>query len=398
MTAPTGRQIKGILWREVRRLYYKARKSLGGELSRDPGTGFRFNDGRELVGFATNEPERMSGYSGAELFYIIDEASGIDEAIFEAIQGNRAGGAKFLMTSNPTQVSGTFYDAFTAKKALYAAHHISCYDSPNVKAGKIVIPGLATLPWIHERQEDWGGEGSPIFDVRVLGNFPQEAWNTIIPLLLMEKARQNWTGEPVSQPLTLGVDVGRYGDDESIVFPVRGFTAYPCRSFRQLDGPQLAGKVLEVAFELKRPGEVPRVNIDVSGVGSSPYDDLKRAKGIIVRPVNSAENAIRKDEYYNRRTELLFDLRDWLKEGGTIPADPKLEAEMVSAKYDFDRHARPQAEPKDEIKKRLGRSPDRADALALAVARVKRELPADLELDFDANKYPIDGRRRSHDD
>lgn len=390
MTTPTGRQVKGILWREVRRLYYRSKIQLGGELSKDPGTGWRFNDGRELVGFATNEAERMSGYSGAELFYIVDEATGIAEEIFESIQGNRAGGAKLLMTSNPTQVSGTFYESFTTKKALYQTVHVSSYESPNVKASRIVIPGLATAPWIDERQQDWGGEGSPVFDVRVLGNFPSEAWNAIISLTLVEQARAHWTGELNHARLSLGVDVARYGDDETVIAPVRGLTAYQLRAFRSMDSQEVADKVLQTVRELRLPDERPLVNVDVIGVGSGVYDILKRHPRLLEAvPVDSAARAQDFDNYHNRRTELIYGLRDWLREGGTIPPDAKLDGELVATTYKLDSRGRHQAEPKDEVKKRLHRSPDRQDSLALSVTREKNLLPESLELDFGTQSAPF---------
>ncbi len=121
--------------------------------------GLQMADGREIVGFSTDSPERMSGISGANLLFILDEASGIPEPIFEAVEGNRAGGAKVIMFSNPTSTSGTFYEAFHRKRNFWHTIHISAEESPNVTGGQISIPGLATAEWVEEKA--WTGRWIP---------------------------------------------------------------------------------------------------------------------------------------------------------------------------------------------------------------------------------------------
>ncbi len=128
----------------------------------------------------------------------------------------------------------------------------------------------------------------------------------------------------------------------------------------------MAGKVLEVARQFASPGELPLVRVDVIGVGVGVADFLRYNNQVECVGVNVA-TAATIGEYSLLRDQLWFGLQKWLKDGGTIPADPKLEAELVASTYAFDLRGRIKAEPKEKIKERLRRSPDRADALALAV-------------------------------
>lgn len=379
MTSASYRQVKGILWKELKRLHREAPMRLGGKLADDPERGLQFADGREIVGLSTKEPERIAGYSGANLLFLADEASGIDELIFEAIEGNRAGGARLLMPGNPTQTSGTFFDAFHTKRSFYRPIHISSEETPNALEGRIVIPGLATREWLAEKAEEWGVD-SPLYQVRARGNFPSQADNAIVGLILIEQARERWLSdesgdEPIADgPLELGVDVARFGDDESVIQPVRGMKSLPSTVLQSQDTVQVAGKVREVALALRVGKERPRVKVDVIGVGGGVADILRHDPELDVVDVNvssSPTGIVSKGHpgYSLLRDQLWFDVKEWLKAGGALHDDGKLQAELVAPRYGFLPNGKVKVESKDDIKKRLKRSPDRADALCLAIYR-----------------------------
>jgi hypothetical protein len=339
----------------------------------DPGTGYRSSAGARVQGFATNEPERMAGFSGANLLFILDEASGIPEPIFEAVEGNRAGGARVVMFSNPTQTSGTFYDAFHSKRQFWHCIHVSSEESPNVLEGRAVVPGLAMADWVAEKKLEWGVE-SPLFQVRVRGNFPKQGSSAVVDLGLVEAAVERWKDpEAVLEdgPLELGVDPARFGDDESVIAPRRGQRILELRAFQGLDGVQLAGRVLEAIRELRRPGDpLPMVKVDAIGVGASCADQLRsfNHRELVLVEVNSSRSAT-DDDSHRLRDQLWFGIADFLKEGGAIPPDDKLARDLLAPEYRFDSQGRRQVESKEETKKRLLRSPDRADAVALAIHR-----------------------------
>ncbi|MCC6649092.1 MAG: hypothetical protein IT374_26425 [Polyangiaceae bacterium] len=379
LTAPTGRQVEEILWREVRAMYARCPPdTFDAAPAKLPSTGLRFPDGRFIIGFATDEAERLQGFSGDELLFIVDEASGVDEAIFEAIEGNRAGGARVLLTGNPTQTSGTFFDAFGARAEFWNRVHISSEESPNV-TGEASVPGLATAEWIAEKRAEWG-EDSPLYQVRVRGNFPEQSENAIIGLGLVQAATARHATTPDEGPLSIGVDPARFGDDETGIAPVRGKRAHAIRTLRSMDTVDVAGQVLATCSELARDGETIRVQVDEIGIGAGVLDTLRRrdsvklAKGggtarLVAVGVNAAESAPTSDLYHRMRDQVWFATRDWLRDGGAIPDDGRLHGELVAPLYAFDTSGRYVVEPKAKTKARLGRSPDRADALGLAVFR-----------------------------
>jgi hypothetical protein len=377
MTSATYRQIKSILWKELRRILRGAPFPVGGVLADDPETGLQFEDGREILGFSAKDPEKVAGFSGPEMLFIMDEASGIPEPIFEAVEGNRAAGARVAMFSNPTQTSGTFYDSHNGSREFWYPIHISSRESPNVVEGRVIIPGLAGREWVEEKLAEWG-QDSAMFQVRVEGNFPKQGSNAIIALGLVEAALARFAELPDDDgPLEIGLDVAEFGDDDSVLIARRGRKVYDPECWHGLDAVQLAGKVLAYVREYRAlDGEIATVKVDVVGVGAGVASILgQHAKEIRVVRVNASatptvdEHAVGKLK--NMRAQLWVGLRDWLKTGG-MPSDGRLEAELVAPLYFFDVGGRLQVEAKAEIRKRLGRSTDRADALALAV------LPADV--------------------
>lgn len=412
MTSSSGRQVKAILWKELRRVYHAAPYDIGGTLHRVPDAGLQFDDGREIIGFSTQEPEKMAGFSGPDILFIVDEASGVEEAIFEAIEGNRAGdsdedggGADVVLFSNPTRTSGTFFDAFHSKRDLWHTLTISSEESPNVEAGRTVIPGLAGLKWITEKLQDWGRDSS-LYQVRVLGNFPQQGSNVVVPLALVEASQRLWVdpeappeididGEEIeAEPLDdtrleLGVDPARFGDDESVIAPRRGRHIYHLRAFQGIDGVELAREVVRVIRALRREGDpLPRVKVDSVGLGASCADQLRHHRGPDGEPelelieVNSAARATT-DDHHRLRDQLWFAVTDWLSEGGLLPPDDKLARDLIAPTYGFDAQNKLLVEPKKITKKRLGHSPDRADAVALSIWRGEPEttIPEDDGLD-----------------
>jgi len=205
MTSTTSRQVDDILWRETRMMRARAglcvtckaaneehadarargelvedveppcvhSAMIGGEIGDMARTGLKSDDFREIKGFTAREAEAVAGISGRHLLYILDEASGIKPEIFEAIEGNRAGGARVVMFSNPTKTSGEFFDAFNSKERFYSTHTISSEETPNATYGdddERAIPGLATREWIEEKKQEWG-EDSALYAVRVKGEF-----------------------------------------------------------------------------------------------------------------------------------------------------------------------------------------------------------------------------------
>ena len=381
LTSASARQIRSILWREIKRLVRNADSrciDLGANVYESPDSGIQWKDGREIVGFSTNEPERMAGISGENVLFIPDEASGIPDEIFEAIEGNRAGGARLVMFSNPTRSVGEFYAAFHGKREFYKTISVSSATTPNATGIGKLRPGLAGKEWVAEKKREWG-EGSLLYQVRVEGAFGSQSERAVIGLALLEQSLEAWKAlQPddhqfdADVPLDIGVDVARYGDDESVIAFKRGNVGYPARVYRNLDGLELAAQALQVARDHRGNAAKVRIKIDSIGVGASPFDALKadsdgnpRLSGLTVYPVNVGAGAT-VPGYMRLRDQVVYELKEWLKDGGALCEDPTLEAELVAYEYSVDLGGKIKVTSKDDLKKTLGRSPDRADAFALA--------------------------------
>ena len=375
MTASSYHQVKKILWREMSRMYNNSLIPLGGTLYRDPLEGLIFENGNEIFGFSTDTPERAAGISAANVFYIVDEGSGANEDVFPALEGNMAAGAHMVMTSNPTKLVGMFYDAFHTKSRFWKQFLWSGYDSPNV-TGEREIKGLAVLAWLLEKKDEWG-EDSPDYAVRCLGEFPGQAENTVIGRTRVDRAVERYNRTDAYGPLRVGVDIARFGDDETVIAPVRGLKALPMKIIRNADGPTVAGHVMDVVEKYRHvdDGDI-LVKLDIVGLGASPTDFLQfmdRSKDlqIVVRPVHVQSRPPKADEYSDLRSQMCFDLRDWLDGGGAIPEDEMLKEELLSPTYTFDQAGRRKVSSKDEEKKIIKRSPDRRNALELALYLAK---------------------------
>jgi len=319
------------------------------------------------------------------MLFIVDEASGVDEAIYEAIEGNRAGGqAHLVLFGNPTRTSGTFYEAFTSAADRWHTLHISSEEAAAFQTNVRRVPGLASPEWITEKRAEWFPGAR--WDVRVCGEFPKSGDDAVLSLGLVEAALGRWASMADEGTLVIGVDVARFGDDETVIQAVRGKKALLPVVLNSLDGPNIAGHLLDVVRQLRRGGERPTVHVDVIGYGASVYDYLARMDEVRAVAVNVGQAASPaqdgRPDCALLRDQLWFGLRKWLRDGGALPPDGKLQAELVAVRYGFMASGAVRVEPKDKIKQRLKRSPDRADALALAVYAPPRALVGQFHSDW----------------
>lgn len=170
-----------------------------------------------------------------------------------------------------------------------------------------------------------------------------------------------------NSPLIIGIDVARFGDDKSVFCFRRGRYCFAFETYSKLDNVEVANRATFFIKEY-RP---TRVFIDAGGVGGGVIDILNdRGYKKIVRPIMFGSKALLEERYHNRRAEMWDEMRQWLlsKPSVQIPKDEDLLNELSSVNKKYDNKGRLQLEEKDEIKKRLGRSPDKADALALTFA------------------------------
>ena len=387
MSSVTARQVDAILWRELSMRHARARVPIGGELAKLARTGLRSDDFREVVGFTAKEAEAVAGISGSRLLYILDEASGIPEAIFEAIEGNRAGGARVLMLGNPTKTSGTFYDAFHAKRNFYRTIHVSSEETPNVIQGRDVVPGLATRAWVEEKRAEWG-EDSALYLVRVRGEFPREEARKVVQLHLVTEAEERWEETPADGRLHIGVDSKGTGDDALGLAARRGQKILQVKRARCTGEAEQLEEVIQFVRAHRMPHEgSPVLKVDATGATGAFASKLRAAYGQPQdgRPaeidVISVDFSVRCPDpaYPTMRDALWFGAAAWLRAGGALPPerlesgaaciahDKQLSPELTAPAFSYDAGQRLKVEPKEPLRSRLGRSTDGADAVLLAV-------------------------------
>jgi phage terminase large subunit len=379
MTSATSRQVDQILWRELRMMLARAKREIHGELHELARSGFKAPDFREIVGFTAREAEAVAGVSGKNVLYLIDEASGVEDPIFEAIEGNRAGGARIVMFSNPTRTEGEFAAAFFSKSKFYKTLRISSEESPNVIEGREVIPGLATREWIDEKREEWG-EDSALYKVRVRGEFVTREDGKILTLHAISTAEMRWHDAPWTGPLFIGIDPAGPGGagDESVFAVRRGQKVIALYGLRGLTEEAHLVHLLAILQKHLLPVDLrPVVVVDREGsVGARVWSLLLSHAGASeegaapfdLYGVRSSDKAMRQPFIYDRiRDELWANLELWMRAGGGIPTDARLAKELHAPSFVSAINGKLKATPKDELRKILGHSPDRADAVALSV-------------------------------
>ena len=371
-TAPTFRQVRHVLWRQIRRLHRRASDVLGGKML---DTRWELAEDRYALGLSADSGDQFQGFHSANMLIVVDEAEGVDDDIYEAIEAvMTSADPRLLLIGNPTTVSGAFRRAFYQERHLYHTITISALESPNVLAGQAVIPGLTSGQWVEEHRETWG-EDNPIYRARVLGEFPDQAEDTLIRLSDIETASRRepaagspganeavTTGAAGAPDVVLAVDVARFGSDRSVILRRRGDLVEEIRTFHKLDTMQLVGWVVSAI----RDSDPAMVYVDEIGVGAGVVDRL-REQGHRVKGINVARRAQQDELFANLRAQGYWQLRERFASGTiTIPADNQLMGELAALRYSYDSQGRILLESKESMRQRGLPSPDKADALMLA--------------------------------
>ncbi|MDM7934301.1 MAG: hypothetical protein QUS08_02790, partial [Methanothrix sp.] len=232
-------------------------------------------------------------------------------------------------------------------------------------------PWLITPEWAADKLRRWGRD-HPAYQSRVAGNFPTQGENNVIPLSWIEAAMARWEETEGQGSYELGVDVARFGRDLSVIAVRQGRKVQRLQVFSGRDTQEIAGEVLITS----RLVHARHIKVDVIGLGAGVVDSLK-AQNTPVVAVNVAQASDVVDDdgnklYANLRAELWWTLRQELDpknpEPLALPPDENLLGDLAAPVYRITSRGAIQIEDKEETKKRLGHSPDRADAVLLTFA------------------------------
>ena len=372
-TAPTWTQVERVLWGEIKKVAALSRIGFP-PLNQ---TELKLGPNNYAIGLSTNEGVRFQGFHGRILIIILDEAPGVKPEIWEAIEGIRAGGdVRVLALGNPTLTSGPFYDAFTTNRDAWKTFTISAFDTPNLAGLTLESllalddgdldrnprPYLVTRRWVREKWHEWGA-GHPLWEARVLGQFPTQAEDALISLRWIEEAAARPIGGTGGR-LTAGLDVAGPGEDETVLVITDGPSILALQTWTKSD-PR--GEVVAALATYK--GKLACVNIDSAGIGHYMARHLEDL-GYPVRDVNVGETADDQEKYANLKAELYWGLRMRFQAGHVAGLrDERTIGRLAGIRYSHDTRGRVKIESKEDARKRGVKSPDRAEAVMLAFAK-----------------------------
>lgn len=379
-TAPTDRQVRGILWKEIRYAYNNALTALGGRLLTQR---LDLADDWFAWGFTAPEydPDRFQGFHEKNVLVVVDEASGISEEIHDAIEAILASGnARKLEIGNPTDPASGFAGSF--RKPGVKKLRISAFDTPNfttfgitqrdiargtwtkkIRGRSLPDPELVTPQWVADLYRDRGPK-NPYYVSRVLAEFPEEGTDTLIPLAWIEAAQARELEPDPTDPSELGTDVARYGDDESVTYHRHGPVLRLVHAAFKQGTMTTTGHVIQA---LESTG-ASIAKVDVVGIGAGVVDRLIELEKPCAEMSPGSTSVADKKRFANLRAEWYWNLRE-LAERGDLDLDPddeELAAQLSSIRWKPDSAGRVTIEKKEDMKKRGLKSPDRADAAVIA--------------------------------
>lgn len=368
ITAPTDRQVKEVIWGELTRHYRNATIPLGGTLFT---TKLSITEDWFIIGFTTKEAQeqkgKFQGFHSPNILIIVSEAQAVTEDIYQQIDGlMTSSNAKLLLIGNPLTRSGYFAKALQSDSDFHRIE-LSCLDTPNVREKREVIPGLVSYEWVEEMRQKYG-EDSREWRTRVLGKLPVEGdVDSLIPFSLIENAI-NLRFEEMGVKI-LACDPAEFGDDETVLTIIQKATGGWKQTYLWAHTGQdlmnTTGRIIDLYHS-----EKPKVIIiDKIGIGAGIVSRLQELK-IPVLGFNSAEKSITKN-YYNKRAEGYYKLQEILQRGQLqLMNDEKQTQQLLSIRFEFHSDGRKKIVSKEKLKKEGIVSPDRADALMMAVSQI----------------------------
>lgn len=368
-TAPTKHQLYDVLWSELSKWHHEMAKNSAGALFANmfQWTKERFfhkGDKEKDRWFAAartankDKPEGLQGFHADYVLRIVDESSGVDDSVHETLDG--ATGiyeTKEFHGGNPTRNEGAFFDMWHKSKGIYQTFTWSCLDSP-IAPRKFIEKIIARY-----------GKDSQVYTIRVLGRHYLGEGDSYIPYHLAYEATYRDVPLDKTAPTVMGVDVARFGDDETVIAIRQGDIFFPLHSFSKKSTMETVGYVRLLAKQFK-PAQI---FVDEIGLGAGVYDRLEEL-GYPVTGVNVAESPATEhaDEYVRLRDELWGLMRLWLEaRRGRFHDNDDLDlvSELTTPKFKITSDGKIKIESKEEMKRRNKASPNRADACMLTFAQ-----------------------------
>jgi phage terminase large subunit len=362
VTSPSADQMKDGLIPEINRWISRLPEWMRSSIEATSERVVRYpNNANNFISFRTarkEKPEALAGVHATHVLIIVDEASGVDEAIYETGQGALStDGAIAVLIGNPTNPSGFFYKTHTSLNDLWWTRTVSCHDSKRVSE-----------TYIQSQLRTYGAD-SREFRVRVLGEFPETGADAVIPRSFADSALKREMAE-IRGDTVWGLDPGRGGDPTGFVERSAN-TVTECRELKYDDLMNTVGWVHN-RWRAAPPRFRPKkIFVDSIGLGAGVADRLLEL-GLPVIHVNVSESSSMSDRFHNLRAELWYAVRLWLesKEAVIAPGEfsHQLVDELVAPNQKYTSLGKVLIESKEEMRRRGVKSPNLADGLCLTFA------------------------------
>jgi len=395
-TATTWTQVRNVLWGEINSMHDARLGSICLDVEIRPPIvdGQRRSKWRAL-GLSVKHASRMQGYHAPEVFVVIDEGQGVAQEIWDAASRITVSkGSRQLALCNPVSRRTPDY-AYSQRPDIWSVIRITSDDHPNVQTGQEVIPGAITREWVEEMRALLG-DASPLFRSSVLAEYPSDDDWAVMPIGPVKSALDLWGEDDFEvwdQDHHFGLDVARLGDDRTVLVHRLGMDVLDIWSWSKADTMQTVGLATERVASVG--GRLDHLRVDVGGLGGGVVDRFHELSHRVIA-VNFGEGPQgdladivgQKTLFKNRRAELYWaarrlfeDRRVRLRRGRETDA---LMADLCAVNYSLTSKNEILLEPKEEVKRRIGRSPDAGDALVISLAGFLRPSPARIAPRFES--------------
>lgn len=308
---------------------------------------------------SVHQGQTLAGFHPEYGMVVLDEAGGIPDAVAATAEAALATGIeiKLVIAGNPTHLEGPIYRACTTEADLWYVKEITGDPDDPGRSPRV------SVEWAREQIKKYGKD-NPWVLVNVFGRFPPTQMNQLLGPDEVQAAmdRKIATSAYASMQKRIGVDCARYGDDENVIFPRQGRAAFVPTVMRNAATHELAARVIDAKLHWKSEQEF----VDGTGGWGAGTIDCLIVAGHTPIEVQFAGKPI-EETFYNKRSEMWWLMCDWVKTGGCLPNDAQLKKELCAPTYWLDK-GKLRLEEKEQIKERLGFSPDKADALACTFA------------------------------
>lgn len=364
-TAPSYPQVRAILWRYVNQFH--ARNGLRGRCNQT-----EWFIGGELVGIgrkpADHDEDAFQGIHAQYVLAILDEAGGVPAHFWDSVEAVTTGDdCRILAIGNPDHPQNAFREACESPQWNFI--RISAFDNPNFTDEPCPLDVkrvLVTPQWVADAKDRWG-ETSPVYQSKVLGVFPDMSEDSVINYAkLVASINAEPPKESTDDPTILGIDVAGGGTDQTVIRQRRGNRALKQWTTRIGDSALLTNWILKIVAE----SDAKVLRIDSTGIGWGIVGALReKAPYLTIVPINASGKPAQ-ERFLNARAEMWWMGREYVEKGKLDLSEAEdsdtLLAQLPAPKWELNIKGKIKIEEKDEVKKRMGRSPDNADALLLA--------------------------------